>query len=101
MGEEKETGVRIAIRVNGQERLWGIDKSRRYYNSLVEKGDNVTEEEKRERHWLWCVLEYWPDRVYDKNVEWDLEKQHLRHEDTRDKFPDEGKYDSNGVPNWI
>ena len=93
-------GPRIAIRVNGQERLWGINKSTDYYEKLKAKGDDVTDEERRERHWLWCVLKYWPNKVHDENAEYELERQHMKHEFTKDKYPDEGEYDEHGIPQW-
>ena len=34
MREPDDTGPRIAIRVNGQERLWGFKKSTEYYEKL-------------------------------------------------------------------
>jgi len=101
MGEPKAEGPRIAIRVNGQERLWNFEKSSIYYDKLVAKGDDVTEEEKRERHWLWCVLKYWPGKIRDANTEYELERQLMEHELAQDKYPDEGEYDEHGKPLWI
>jgi len=97
--------MRIAIRVNGQEKLWEQGKARDYYKFLVGKGGSVTEEEARERHWLYCLFEHRPQSLITQYAEERLEEEAEKHINDsyftdEDDYEDKGEYDEHGVPMW-